>query len=198
MDLYQIPTDVLLFDLVMYGCLPLWLIMGSIDYWCHRKSKIETTTGIKESIYHAIMGVQVGIPVFLGLYFEINVTVFLIMFLVLIFHEWVAHHDVAYAANVRKITILEVHVHSFLEVLPFIIVALIAIINWHNFVDFITFNWSGHMGIELKQKPISSRYITGYFAMMMIADVAPFCEELLRCWRNRHLIKPRLEHTANE
>lgn len=185
MDLRQIPPDVLLFDLVMYGCLPLWLIMGAIDYYCHRKSKIEETTGIKESIYHAIMGVQVGIPIFLGLYFEINVMVFLIMFVVLILHEWVAHHDVLYALNVREISILETHVHSFLEVLPFVIVALIAIINWQSFVDLITFNWAGNMGIELKHKPISARYIGGYFAFMMVADVAPFAEEFFRCWRYR-------------
>ncbi len=34
--------------------------------------KIEETAGIKETLFHAVMGVQIGIPIFLGLLFEIN------------------------------------------------------------------------------------------------------------------------------
>jgi uncharacterized protein YqgC (DUF456 family) len=183
MDLHNIPTNVLLFDFVLYGCLPLWLIMGFADYYCHRKSRIEQTTGLKESVYHAIMGVQIGIPVFLGLYFEINVFLFLIMFAVLIFHEWVAHHDVNYALKTREISILETHVHSFLEVIPFVIVLLIIFINWPNFVDFITLNWAGHMGLELKHHPLDLHYITCYVLFMLFVDVIPYIEEFVRCWR---------------
>jgi uncharacterized protein YqgC (DUF456 family) len=183
-DLHHIPTDVLLFYFVLYGCLPLWLIMGFVDYYCHRRSDIEKTSGLRETLYHAVMGVQIGIPIFLGLYFEINALLFVVMFLVLIFHEWVAHHDVAYAMKTRKISMLEIHVHSFLEVIPFVIVALIVFINWPNFVDFITLNWAGHCGLELKRHPLDLHYITGYVVLMLVADVAPYMEEFLRCWRN--------------
>jgi hypothetical protein len=159
--------------------------MGFLDYYCHLRSGIEKTSGLKESFYHAVMGVQIGIPVFLGLYFEINTLLFIVMFVVLIFHEWVAHHDVAYALKNRPISMLETHVHSFLEVIPFVIVALIIFINWSNFVDFITFNWAGHCALELKHQPLDLHYITCYVVLMLVADVAPYIEEFLRCWRYR-------------
>lgn len=185
MDLYSIPTSKLLFNLVLYACLPLWLIFGGLDWYCHKRSKIETTTGIKESMYHAIMGVQVGIPVFLGLYFEINVLLLLLMFGVLIAHEWVAHRDVSYALNTREISVLEIHVHSFLECLPFVIVMLIICINWPAFVDLITFNWGGHLQLVLKAEPLQKSYIAAYVGLMLFADIIPFVEELYRCWRHR-------------
>lgn len=174
MDIHKITTDVLLFDLVLYGCLPLWLIMGFVDYVCHRHSKIETSTGINESILHAVMGVQVGVPIFLGLFFKINALVYLIMFSVLILHEIVAHHDVKLAQNSRPISLAEVHAHSFLEVLPFAIVALIVCINWSGFVDFITLHWQGNLVLEPKPNPLEKTYIAGYVTLMLVADVIPF------------------------
>jgi hypothetical protein len=168
---------------IMYGCLPAWLIFGLADYFCHRASRIERTTGVRESIFHIIMGGQIAIPVFLGLYFEINVLLLLLTFAVLILHEWVAHLDVAYALNTRHITIWETHVHSFLEVLPFVVVGLIVMRKWSAFIDLITLNWAGHMTLVPKTLPLDWHYITGYFALMMLADVAPYMEELWRCWR---------------
>ena len=188
MYLRHLTTDVLLFNLILYVLLPMWLVMGCLDYWCHRKSRIEFTTGMKESLYHSLMGIQIGIPVFLGLFFKINVLLLLIMFVVLVFHEYVAHHDVKYALNTRDISILETHVHSFLEVLPFAIVALIVCINWNAFIDLITFDWAGHMNFVLRDKPLDRMYVGGYVLLMLIADAIPFIEEFLRCWRHRNAL----------
>jgi hypothetical protein len=197
MDLRHLTTDVLLFNLILYGCLPLWLIMGCLDYYCHRKSHIERTTGMKESLMHIIMGAQIGVPVFLGLFFNINVLLLLIMFLVLVFHEWVAHHDVKYALHNREISLLETHVHSFLEVLPFVIVALIICINWQAFVDLITLNWAGHMSLAPKDHPLDRMYIAGYVLLMLIADAVPFLEEFVRCWANRSAIAKQETSNVN-
>jgi hypothetical protein len=183
MDIRSIPIDTLLLYFIMYGCLPAWLIFGLADYVCHRMAKIERTTGIRESILHIVMGGQIAIPVFLGLYFEINVLLLLIAFGVLIFHECVAHIDVKYALHNRPISIWETHVHSFLEVLPFVVVGLIVCRKWSAFVDLVTLNWAGHMALVPKTLPLDAHYIGGYFALMMVADVAPYMEELWRCWR---------------
>jgi hypothetical protein len=179
--LRALSTPVLVFDLILYGLLPLWLIMGFLDYHCHRTSKIEESSGITESLLHAVMGVQIGIPIFLGLLFEINVGVLLIMLAALIFHEWVAHLDVAYARQHRQISMLEIHVHSFLETLPFFTVALIVCINWSAFVDLISFNWEGHLGLNPKVNS-TVHYILGYVALMLFADIVPYIGELTRCW----------------
>jgi uncharacterized protein YqgC (DUF456 family) len=184
-DLRSIPTGTLIFDIVLYVCLPLWLIMGFLDYYCHRRTGIEKTAGVKESIYHAIMGVQIGIPIFLGLYFQINVMILLLMFVALVFHEWVAHRDVEYARQSRQISMLEIHVHSFLETLPFFTVALLICINWDAFVDLITFQWAGHMGLHLRAQGINSHYIAAYVALLLFIDIIPYIEEFFRCWRHK-------------
>ena len=62
----------LLINLILYGLLPLWGIAGFIDWCCHRATKVESTSGLKESLVHSLMGVQLGIPILLCLLFEIN------------------------------------------------------------------------------------------------------------------------------
>jgi hypothetical protein len=182
MDIRAIPIDVLVFDLVLYGCLPLWLIMGLLDYICHRLTKIEENSGLKESLYHALMGVQIGVPIFLGLYFQINVLILLIIVASLIFHVWVAHCDVQYARNSRPISMLEMHVHSFLETLPFFTVALLICINWGAFVDLITLHWAGHLSLVFcRTQGVTTNYVASYVALMLFADVLPYAEEFLRC-----------------
>jgi uncharacterized membrane protein YedE/YeeE len=71
-------TRHLLINLILYGLLPLWGVSGFIDWCCHRATHVERTSGIKESILHSLMGVQLGIPILLCLLFEINVLVLLV------------------------------------------------------------------------------------------------------------------------
>ncbi|HSC14407.1 MAG TPA: diguanylate cyclase, partial [Gammaproteobacteria bacterium] len=42
-------TDQLLVNLILYGLLPLWGITGFIDWCCHRATRIEHTSGLRES-----------------------------------------------------------------------------------------------------------------------------------------------------
>src|SRR5688572_20667372 len=67
-----------LINLILYGLLPLWGIAGFIDWCCHRATKVESTSGLKESLVHSVMGIQLGIPILLCLLFEINVLVLFI------------------------------------------------------------------------------------------------------------------------
>jgi hypothetical protein len=180
--LRDLSTDTLILACILYGCLPLWVIMGFADYLCHRRSEIEYTSGARESILHIIMGAQIGIPVFLGLYFEINVLLLLLAFAILMVHEWFAHQDVRYALHRREISLAEMHVHSFLEVLPFVVVLLIIVKRWPAFVALITLDWGGQLALVPKAIPVESSYIAAYFAFMMVAGVAPYIEEFRR-WR---------------
>jgi hypothetical protein len=183
LDLYAIPIDVLLLHVILYGCLPLWVILGFADYLCHRRSGIERTSGgVRESLSHCVMGAQIGGPVFLGLFFEINVLLLLLAFLLLAIHVWVAHHDVAYALQWRKVTLTEMHIHSFLETLPFVVVLLIILKRWPAFVDLITLNWAGNLTLVQKATPLDYAYIGGYFLFMLVVGIAPYLEELWRCY----------------
>jgi hypothetical protein len=51
---------------------PTWIGAGVADRACHRATDIEHTAGRRESVIHAAMMTQAGIPALLGLLFEIN------------------------------------------------------------------------------------------------------------------------------
>jgi hypothetical protein len=40
---------------LLYVLMPLWTIPGFGDYLCHRRAKIESTSGTQESITHSLM-----------------------------------------------------------------------------------------------------------------------------------------------
>ena len=77
-------THNLVLHLILYVMLPLWGFWGFVDWCCHRKTKIESTSGLHESLLHVIMGIRVGIPIILFIVFEMNVLVMLCCFLSLI------------------------------------------------------------------------------------------------------------------
>ena len=177
-------TKELLKNLILFGLLPLWGISGLIDWYCHRASHIETTSGIKESLIHSLMGIQLGIPIFFSLFFFVNVSVLLICFLAVLMHEFVAHWDVHYSASKREITIWEVHVHNYMSTIPLFLFMLLVVINWDMFKNMISFNWAGNMGFERIEIPHGgSKYLGAYLIFMGITCVLPYFEENIRCLR---------------
>ena len=89
----------LVLNVMLYVLLPLWGIAGMLDWWCHRNTDIEKTSGLHEAYVHCLMGVQICIPVVLSLLFEVNVLIMLLCFAALLAHEVVAHYDVHYATG---------------------------------------------------------------------------------------------------
>ncbi len=179
-------TNQLLINLLLYVFLPLWGIAGFADWCCHRATKIEQNSGLKESIMHAIMGIQIGIPIVLCLIYRVNVLILLICLAALILHEFVAHWDVKYATPRRKITIWEMHAHSYLATLPLYLLMIIFVINWPAFVNLVTFQWQGQLHLEPITEPHGGEgYLTAYLIFMAIACVFPYCEELVRCLWHR-------------
>jgi len=177
-------TKQLLINLIMYGMLPLWGITGFIDWLCHRATRIEHTSGLKESLIHSAMGIQLGIPIVLCLVFKVNVMIILICIAAWLLHEIVAHWDVHYSAPLRNISIWEVHVHNYMATIPLYLLMLIAIINWDVVVKTFTLDWAGEFSFKrLKNPHANSVYLTGYLTFMAALCVFPYLEENLRCLR---------------
>lgn len=175
-------TSTLLINVMLYGFLPLWGIAGFVDWCCHRATKIEVTSGIKESLMHSLMGVQMGLPILLCLLFDVNVLVLLLCIITWVSHEIVAHWDVRYAAPKREISIWEMHAHTYLGSLPLYMLVSIIVINWDQFQLLITLSWVGNMSLTLIEKPhVSSSYLPTYIAFMCVVCVFPYIEENLRC-----------------
>src|SRR6185503_4176547 len=55
-----------------YFILPVWVGAGVLDYIWHRRTRIETTSGLSESITHSLMMIEAAPAVLGGLFPEIN------------------------------------------------------------------------------------------------------------------------------
>jgi hypothetical protein len=174
----------LLLNLILYGLLPLWGVAGFIDWCCHRASKVESTSGLKESLIHSLMGIQLGIPIVLCLLFEINVLILLICVCMWLLHEVAAHWDVHYASPRRRISIWEVHVHNYMATVPLYLLMLIIILNWDVALKAVTLDWAGQFDLRpVDERPGGPRYLPAYLTFMAVLCVFPYLEENIRCLR---------------
>lgn len=174
----------LLINLILYGLLPLWGIAGFVDWCCHRATKVEATSGLKESLVHSLMGIQLGIPILLCLLFEVNVLVLLVCAAMWLAHEVAAHWDVHYATPRRHISIWEVHVHNYMATVPLYLLMLVVILNWDVALKAVTLDWSGQLALRpLATRPGGPTYLPAYLAFMAVLCVFPYLEENVRCIR---------------
>jgi hypothetical protein len=175
-------TGQLLINLLLYLFLPLWGLAGFADWLCHRATHIESTSGLNESLLHTLMGIQVGIPIILCLLFRVNVLILLICLLAWALHEFIAHKDVAYAGSRRKITIWEMHAHSYLATLPLYMLSIIAVINWPVVQDLVSLNWAGQWQLTaMTYQHGFDGYMPTYLSFMAVICGFPYLEENLRC-----------------
>jgi hypothetical protein len=164
---------------LLYGLLPAWFIPGVADWVMHRKTHIERTSGIRESLIHSLMMAEVGAPIVAALLLRINRTVLAGMAVAAAAHEATAMWDVRVAYDSpREVRPAEQHWHAFLESLPWTALAAVACLHW----DEIVGDQRGRR-FELKRPPLSRRYVGGIGAAIAAFVAAPYGEELLRCLR---------------
>lgn len=176
MDVEAVTRNYLLFVV-----LPLWVLVATADYLCHRASAIERTSGIGETALHFLLLIEAGAAVLAGLFLEINALVLLFMLTALIAHELTAYWDVAYASARREITPLEQRVHDYLGVIPFMAFSFVLVLHWEAAALLLAApaeaaNWN----IALKHAPLPAGYVLGLLAAILLLDLLPYLEELLR------------------
>lgn len=189
---------------VLYFVLPLWVAAGLADYFLHKHTRIEDTSGTKESVLHLLQLGEAGVPVVVALLFEINALVIGIMLFALLVHEATALWDVHYAHTRRYISPWEQHIHSFLEVLPIMAVSFVTVLYWDQFLALLGLGPEApRFGFELKTNALPFTYLVGLFGSIVLFIVLPYGEELWRCFSaTRHpqtSLNPLIEsaHGAN-
>lgn len=171
-------------NFLLYFIVPLWLAAGIADWACHRATDIEGTTGAKESLMHLLLLVEVGIPVLAGLFLEVTSPVLALMIVSFFLHEATALWDVSYAVTRRKVTPIEQHVHSFLEMVPLMAIAFIAVLHWPQVKALLGVGaHPADLSIRLKKKPLPSRYIAADLSANLLLGWLPYLEELWRTLR---------------
>jgi len=174
---------------------PLWLGAGLADWYCHRRTNIERTSGAKESAIHALMMTEAGIPAALGLFCEANAGVLALAWTALGAHEATAIWDVAYAEERREVTPAEQHVHGLLEVVPLMATAFLTVLHWDQAIAIVSRRPS-EFRLRPKRWPLSRRYRISFFAAVTVCIAVPYAEELVRCLRTESRPTDTAEKTA--
>jgi hypothetical protein len=183
-------TELLLQHFLMYIVVPVWLLAGVADYFCHKVTGIERTSGVGESLLHLLQFVQVGVPLLAALLLEINAAVLLIMLTGLVLHQATALWDVRYANATRGIPPTEQHVHGILEMTPAIATAVVVILHWPQFLSLFGAG-EAQFALELKHTPLPGWYLGSVMLGVFLCGVLPYAEELLRTLRAAAMTRAR-------
>ena len=165
----------LLGGFLLYVLFPLWLVAGTADYLCHRRTAIEHTSGARENTLHLLQALEIGLALFAGLFLEINALVLALMILLVLAHSFTAYWDVAYTAPRRLISPFEQHVHSHLEIIPVAAVGIVAVVHW----DALTVP---SFALRFKSQPLPPLTVATVLGLIFVLQALPLAEE---SWRTR-------------
>ncbi|MCW7940566.1 diguanylate cyclase [Streptomyces hygroscopicus] len=171
---------------LLYGVLPLWVVPAVADWWMHKRTRIEETSGVQESAVHALMMTEAGIPVAMGMLARINPLVLSVMGGAAVAHGATALYDVSLAVQERQVKPIEQHIHSFLEVLPLSALAFVSCLHPDQVRSLLRGGpepdaWK----LQPKKHPLPVRYLTGLAAVIGTGVILPYAEEMVRCLRTR-------------
>ncbi|WP_029592160.1 hypothetical protein [Franconibacter pulveris] len=172
--------------ILLYFVLPVWLLAGISDWLCHRRTHIEATTGVKETLIHILMFIEVGVPLLAALLLQVNALLIGVMIVCFFLHEATALWDVSYAVTAREVSPVEQHVHSFLEMVPLMALLLVIARHWEQFLAlFGAGPAQADYSLSLKEEMLPMGYIVAIFSAILLLELLPYFEELKRCWKNR-------------
>jgi hypothetical protein len=172
--------------ILMYLVFPLWVIAGLTDWACHRRTAIERTSGLKENLLHLLMTAEVGIGMLAVALLEINAAVLLAVALVFVVHELTVYWDLHYTTPLRPVLPFEQMVHSFLEILPLLSLALLATLAWDQALALVGLgSGPSDFSLRLKSEPLPPGYLIGGFVAAVLFNGVPLLEETWRCVRVR-------------
>lgn len=161
--------------LVLAVLLPAWIAFGLADWHQHRRTRIELTSGWRESAFHLLLIGQGALAVLLGLFFELNALVLAVALTIFVVHEVTASVDVAFASSRRDVTPAEQRIHHYLTALPLAVLA----------VTFATHADRDSMSawtLDWKASPLPAWYVVPFLALSSLNALA-FAEEFVRCAR---------------
>jgi len=173
-------------NFLLGAVLPIWQVAGIADWICHRRAGIEHNAGTRESLIHLLMLGEAMVPVIAGMTLEITSPILLVMFAAVVVRSLTGLWDVTYAVKHRKITPIEQHVHSYLEMVPVMATAFITVLHWPELRALLGFghrkpDWS----IRRKARPLPLWAVGALLSSMFLFEVLPYLEELRRTRRHK-------------
>jgi hypothetical protein len=168
----------------MYVVMPVWSVAGFLDWLWHRQTKIETTSGTKESVMHLIMMAEAGAPILTGLFLEMNAGAFALMGAGWLLHELTVAWDVKYTLSRRKIFTREQHTHSYMQTIPFdIVMTLACLYPEQSMALFGVGPEKADFSLRFRKAPVPLKDFAAVVTCMGLVSGLPHVEELWRCYR---------------
>ena len=175
-------TDGLLWGLLSYVIFPLWLLAGLVDYALHQRTSIATTSGAPESRLHFVQTLEVGLPVLLVLFFELNLLVLALVVAAAVAHTITAYWDLSYVSSRRVILPFEQVVHAFLFTLPLFATALLVLLHWST--ASAATPGAGDWGLSLRDPPWPTAVIVAVLGASLLFGLLPGLAE----WWQAHRV----------
>lgn len=172
-------------NLLMYAALPLWSLSGLADWWCHRRTGIERTSGLRESAFHLALFAQMGLAALMALLLEVNTGVLALLALLFLAHEATTWFELRFVQPLRHISPTEQMVHSFMEIIPLGGIALLAGLHAEALTAALSGPGAADWRLRPKAEPLAAGYVLSVLAGVFVLNVLPLLEEFLRCWRWR-------------
>jgi hypothetical protein len=173
--------------LLLWGIYPAWLLAGAGDYFCHRKTDIERSSGVIESWLHVAQFACLAMAFACAVLLRIGAAVFVVMAALVLTHSILSYIDVRYTDGRRRILPIEQTIHGFMDVLPLVAVALLGALHWQEIR-------AGSMATTLRQLQLEDVLLLSSFAVLA---GLPVLEELLRGLRH-HEIEDRNERKEGD
>jgi hypothetical protein len=180
------PTEKATHNFIAHVLLPLWMLPGLGDYLCHKRSKIEETSGTHESLTHILMISLTGAGVLTGLFFEVDEAALGLMAASALLHEGVVLWE-----QRRPPSATEQHMHSFLEVLPFTALASMWCLHPEATATLLQTRSLTRFRLKPKQNRESPAFLASILLMGTLSLALPYAEEFVRCFRVDRTILPR-------
>lgn len=164
--------------------LPLWFCAGFADYMFHRRTQIERNSGLGESLIHHLMLAEVGLPLIVATFFQIDAAVILLFVVCFVAHEITGNIDIRYAeGHGRNVSATELQVHSVLEILPLAAALLVVVPHFGQARALLGLGPErADFTLALKQPPPWREMIAAAVALVILV-LGPYTEETIRCWR---------------
>jgi hypothetical protein len=186
-------TERLTRNVLLYGITPTWIAAGVVDWWCHRRTRIEENSGLPESLSHLAQLAQASVPATLALFVEPDPPLLALTYAAAATHTATAYLDVAYSAPRREISPTEQHTHAFLEVLPIAGAAFLTVLHPTQTRELFRARrrkWR----LRAKRDPLSPTYVGALLGMLALG-LGFSLEEVFRC--TRAALRPRREGAAS-
>lgn len=168
-----------------FGVVPLWLVAGAADAAIHRRERIEHSAGVRESVLHVAMLVQLGSAVLAALLLEPTAGLLALLLALALVHEATLVADLRYAQSRRRIGVAEQWVHALQQVLPWVALGALAALTPSQAMALAgaapaPADWTLHSRVE----PLPAAYVAGVLTTGLLANALPFILELRRALRS--------------